>query len=157
MSRHILVLSVLASVIASPAAAHEVLVGAITVEHPWTRAIAKGAPTAVGYMNFRNAGATAARLVGATTPAARTVEIHETTATDGIMRMRPVPQGVAIPAGGMVELAPNGTHLMLIGPSDGFTKGQRVALTLRFEVAGDVVVEMVVEGPGARQSTHDGH
>ena len=123
---------------------------------PEAGAMDLGAVSAV-YLALANAGGVGLRLVSAESPAAEFVEIHEMVMDGDIMRMRPVPQGITIPAGGMAELAPNGTHLMFIGPVDGFAKGQRVPLTLRFEIAGEVVVDLIVEGPGARQSTHDGH
>jgi copper(I)-binding protein len=109
-------------------------------------------------MTLRNRGTSPDRLVGAETLAARAVEIHEQRMEDGVMRMRPLPGGVALPPGEAVTLGPGGLHLMLIGPTRAFARGQRVPLTLRFERAGEVAVELAVEAAGARApSGHAGH
>lgn len=139
------------------ASAHDFRVGDLQIEHPWTRAVAARAPTAAGYMTIRNAGSVADRLVGAETPRTNSVELHEMSVTDGIMRMRPIPGGIAIPPGQEVRLAPGGLHLMLIGPQGGFAQEARVPLTLIFERARRVEVELAVEAAGARASGHDGH
>jgi copper(I)-binding protein len=97
------------------------------------------------------------RLVAAETPRVRSVELHEMTMTDGIMRMRPIAGGIAIPAGQEVRLAPGGAHLMLVGPQGGFAQGARIPLTLVFERAGRIEVALAVEAAGARASSHDGH
>ncbi len=141
----------------TPAAAHDFRAGDLHIGHPWTRAVAARAPTAAGYMTIRNAGSAPDRLIGAETPQAGRVELHEMSMTDGIMRMRPVPGGIALPPGQEVRLAPGGLHLMLIGPQGGFAQGARVPLTLVFERAGRVEVELAVEAAGARGSGHDGH
>ena len=138
-------------------AAHDFRAGDLAIGHPWTRAVAARAPTAAGYMTIRNAGSAPDRLLGAETPQAGRVELHEMSMTDGIMRMRPVPGGIALPPGQEVRLAPGGLHLMLIGPQGDFAQGARVPLTLVFERAGRVEVELAVEAAGARGSGHDGH
>lgn len=164
MRRHLLraVMLTGASLIASslplPAAlAHEFRAGDLLVDHPWTRAVAERAPTAAGYMVIRNTGAVPDRLVSAETPRVRIVELHEMTMIDGIMRMRPIAGGIVIPAGQEVRLAPGGLHLMLVGPQGGFVQGARIPLTLVFERAGRIEVELAVEAAGARASGHDGH
>lgn len=139
------------------AAAHEFRAGDLVIGHPWTRAVAARAPTAAGYTTIRNGGSAADRLVGAETPQAGKVELHEMSLADGIMRMRPIPDGIAIPPGQEVRLATGGQHLMLVGPQGGFTQGARVPLTLVFERAGRVDVELAVEAAGARGTGHDGH
>ncbi|WP_338666205.1 copper chaperone PCu(A)C (plasmid) [Pararoseomonas sp. SCSIO 73927] len=131
--------------------------GDITVSQAWTRAVGATAPTAAGYLTLRNRGATPDRLIGAATSAARAVEIHEQRSEDGVMRMRPLPDGVPVPPGETVTLGPGGTHLMLVGPTRPLVRGERVPLTLRFERAGEVRVELSVEAAGARQPAHAGH
>jgi copper(I)-binding protein len=139
------------------AQAHEFRAGDLQIEHPWSRAIGPRAPTAAGYLVIRNGGTAPDRLVAAETPMARLVEIHEMSVSDNIMRMRPVVGGLVVPAGGTVRLAPNGLHLMIVGPHAGFVQGARVPLTLVFERTGRVAVELAVEAPGARAGEHDGH
>lgn len=140
------------------ARAHDYAIGDLRIEHPWTRAVAPTAPTAAGYMVIRNAGSVPDRLIAAETPAAARVELHEMTMTDSIMRMRPVPGGLPIPPSAELRLAPGGgLHLMLVGPRGGFTQGARLKLTLVFERAGRIEVELPVEAPGARAGSHEGH
>lgn len=149
--------SAAALLLALPAAAHDYRTGDIAVGHPWTRATAPGAPTAAGYMTLRNEGSVPDRLLSASSPMARVVELHETSVADGIMRMRPLPSGVVIPPGDTIRLEPGGLHAMLVGPTASFVRGTRIPLTLRFERSGEVAVELAVEAPGARGFDHGGH
>ena len=92
---------------------------------------------------------------GWTQPAARVVELHTHVREGEVMRMRPVTD-IPVPAGQTVELRPGGLHVMLIGLTGPLQQGSRVPLTLRFERAGEVQVELTVEAAGARGSGH-GH
>jgi copper(I)-binding protein len=142
----------------SSLAAHEFRVADLLIEHPWTRAVGERAQTAAGYMVIRNAGAAPDRLIAAETPRASRVELHEMSVTEGIMRMRPITDGIALPPGAEVRLTPGGQHLMLIAPQGGFAQGARVPVTLVFERAGRVEAELAVEAAGARgPAPHQGH
>jgi copper(I)-binding protein len=118
---------------AAPVGAHEYPLGDLTIGHPWTRSVGATTPTAAGYFSIANRGAEADRLVAAETPMAQRVELHEMSMTDG----------------GTVWFRPGGLHLMLVDPAGAFAQGTRVPLTLRFERAGEVEVELEVAGPGA--------
>ena len=142
----------------APVVAHDFRAGDLAIDHPWTRAVGAAAPTAAGYMVIRNTGAAPDRLVSAETPRAARVEMHAMSVTDGIMRMRPIDGGIALPPGGEVRFAPGSLHLMLIGPQGGFEQGARVPVTLVFERAGRITVELAVDAAGARGTgPHQGH
>ena len=127
----------------------------VTVEQPWSRATPPGSQIGVGFMQLRNAGSTAERVVGAASPLAGRVEMHVTRREGDVMRMRQV-QAFEIPAGGSFELKPGGAHLMLVGLERPLKQGDRVPLTLRLEKGGEVQVELEVQAMGARQPAH-GH
>lgn len=147
----------LGSLLAAPADAHEFRAGDLFIAHPWSRAVIARATTAAGYMSITNSGANADRLIKAETGHARGIEIHEMSMTDNIMRMRPVVDGLAIPPGETIRLAPNGLHLMILAPGDGFVQGARIPVTLVFERAGRVEIELAVEAVRARAGEHSGH
>ena len=123
------------------------------VEDPWTRATPPGAKVGAGYMKITGSGA-ADRLVAASSPAAAKVELHVTEKKGDVMRMREV-KAYDIPAKGSFELAPGGAHLMLVDLKAPFKEGAKVPLTLRFEKAGEVKVELQVRALGA--SGHGSH
>lgn len=135
----------------SSAGAHDFKVGDIEIEHPWSRATPPGAKTGAGYLGLTNEGSTADRLVGASSPAAPKVEVHKMSVEGGIMKMSPVAGGIEIPAGGNVMLAPGGYHLMLMGLAKPFVQGEKVPVTLTFEKAGDVTVQLKVDSIGAEE------
>jgi copper(I)-binding protein len=139
----------------TPAAAHEFKAGKLTLQHPWTRATA--GKVGAGYTIIVNSGTTADQLVSATTPAADKVEIHTMTMDGGVMKMRPLPDGIVIPAGGTAKLAPGGNHLMLIGLKAPLVEGTLVPLTLNFAKAGPVKVQLKVEAAGASEPAHADH
>ncbi len=132
---------------AALAKAHDYAVGALKISHPWARPTPNGASTAAGYLTVSNAGATPDRLVAVSSPAAQTVQIHQDSMAGGIMRMRPIPDGVLVPAHGVVTLAPGGYHLMFFTPKRPFKIGDRAPVTLRFEHAGALRVKLTVEEP----------
>lgn len=131
-----------------------VAVGDLRIERPWIRAVPPGAPAAGGFMTVRNAGATSDRLLSAQSDLAERVEVHEVSNEGGIMRTRPMAQGLPIPAGAEVALRPGGYHLMLVGPKHRFVEGQTVPVRLRFERAGDAVVLFPVEPMAASGHAH---
>lgn len=130
------------------AAAHGYTAGAIKIGHPYSRPTVPGQPTGAGYMSFDNQGSGADRLVGASAAIATRVEMHTMNMEGDVMRMRQV-DTIELPAGTKVELKPAGMHLMLIGLKAPLKAGERVPLTLRFEKAGEVTVELAVDAPKA--------
>ncbi len=125
----------------------------VSAEQPWSRATPPGAKIGVGFMRLKNAGATAQRVVGASSPVAGSVQMHVTTRQGDVMTMRQV-QSFEIPAGGSFELKPGGAHLMLVGLRRPLTQGERVPLTLRLEQGGELQIEMSVAAMGARRPAH---
>ena len=129
----------------------------VQIENAWIRPTAPGAKVAAGYMVIRNAGATADKLVSASSPAAERVETHVTMKDGDILRMREV-KGYDVPAKGAFELRPGGAHLMLVNIKTPLAQGQKVPALLRFEKAGEVKAEFSVGQPaGAGHGHHKGH
>ncbi|GHC60296.1 copper chaperone PCu(A)C [Limoniibacter endophyticus] len=147
--------ALLLSLVASAAAAHEYKVGNLEIGHPWSRATLPGAVVGGGYLTITNNGTEDDRLVGGTTPVAKKVEIHEMKMDGGVMQMRQLDGGVAIPAGQTVKLDTGGYHLMLQELNAPLEKDTRVPLTLVFEKAGSVQVELAVGPAGGRAPAQD--
>jgi copper(I)-binding protein len=131
-----------AALVAFPALAQ------VEIEQPWSRASAPGAQVASGYMVIRNTAAKPDRLVGASSAAAARVEMHVHIRDGEIMRMREV-KGYDVPAKGRFELKPSGAHLMFVDLKAPFKEGQRIPVTLKFQNAGEVRTEFVVQKLGA--------
>ena len=128
----------------------------IKIENPWTRATAPGAAVGGGFATIRNNGKSADRLVGASSPVAAGTELHEMAMVGDVMKMREV-KGVAVPAGGVLELKPGGYHLMFINLKAPLKQGDKVPVTLKFEKAGEVKVELAVASLGASAAGAQGH
>ncbi|HSQ71610.1 MAG TPA: copper chaperone PCu(A)C, partial [Rubrivivax sp.] len=73
-----------------------------------------------------------------------------------VMRMREIP-AIEIPAGQTVELRPGGLHVMFIGLTQTLDNGASFPLTLRFEKAGEVKVEVQVRNQGPASMTMHKH
>jgi len=116
----------------------------ITVEDPFARPSPSEGGNGGAFMTIVNAAGTADRLISAQSPASKTVELHETTEVDGVMKMRPVPGGFEVPANGRLELKPGGKHVMLIGLTAPLAAGQTIEITLNFEKSGAIKVQVPV-------------
>lgn len=148
---HFVAASVLLCAACEPLVAGEPQADTITVHGAWARATAPGMTVGAMYLTLQG-GAAADRLVAATTPRAAMTQIHEVTTVDGMMRMREI-TGVDVPARAVVVLAPQGTHLMLMGLTQPLVAGERIPLTLQFAQAGKRTINVDVRPPGDSPAT----
>jgi copper(I)-binding protein len=123
--------------------------GDLTVTSPWTRATPGGAKIAGGYLKITNNGAAADRFIGTKSDVSDRVEIHEMSMSDGVMKMRPLPNGLEIKPGETVELKSGGYHLMFMDLKQPLKPGDTFRATLQFEKAGPLEVNFSVRGLGA--------
>ncbi|QQO22640.1 copper chaperone PCu(A)C [Bradyrhizobium diazoefficiens] len=122
----------------------------MSVSQAWSRATPKGAKVAGGYLTIENSGVAADRLLSASSPVAAKIEIHQMSMQDGIMTMRPLEEGLAIPPDATVTLAPGGDHIMFIGLAALFEESQRIPVTLNFQRSGKIETSFEVGSVGAK-------
>jgi copper(I)-binding protein len=149
MNRFVILLAALLAGSAGAARANDYKAGTLEIGNPWSRAVPKGATVAAGYMTIKNTGSESDRLVGGSTPVAAKFEVHEMTMDKGVMKMRPLADGLEIKPGETVELKPSSSHIMMMGLKQPIQKGKPFKASLTFEKAGPVDVEFAVEGIGA--------
>jgi len=135
---------------AGAALADEAKLGDLTISGLWSRATPPKAPSAGGYLSIANSGKEADRLIAASSPIAGKAELHEMSMNKGVMSMRPVEGGLTIPAGGKVDLTPDGLHIMFTELKHGLKAGDKVPVTLTFEKAGKTEVVLTVLPIGSK-------
>ncbi len=96
------------------------------------------------YLWITNRGSKADRLLAVSSPIAAKAEMHSTTTTGGIMRMRRV-EAVDIPPGVSIRIEPGALHIMLQGLKQPLQPGSAFPLTLEFRDAGMLVVQVPVK------------
>ena len=110
-----------------------------TVKDAWVRGtVAQQKATG---MFAQLSSAQGSRLVAVSTPVAGIAEIHEMAMEGNVMRMRALPDGLALPAGKTVALQPGGYHVMLMDLKQQVKDGDTVPVTL------------VIEGRDGRKET----
>lgn len=132
---------------ATAVAAHDFELGGLTLDHPWARASAGPVANGAAFLLIENAGE-ADRLVAVGGDVAEHVELHTHEMEGDVMKMRRV-EAVEVPAHGSAVLRPGSYHIMLLGLKQPLREGERFPLTLTFEKAGTITVEVAVEGVGS--------
>ena len=150
-----LLLTAFLAVAASAATAADYTVGSLTISDPWSPTPPKGASVAAGYMKITNNGSAPDRLTGGASDVARSVQVHEMSMDNGVMKMRELKGGLEIKPGESVELKPGSFHVMFVGLKKHPTVGDHVAASLTFEKAGTVNVTFDVRPMGGAPAHHD--
>ena len=119
----------------------------IAVSNAWARASAGAATTGAAYFTITD-NASADRLIGASTPVAGKAELHESRNENGVMQMRAVPS-LPLEPGKSVTLAPGGYHVMLMELKQPLKVGDSFPLTLTFEKAQAITVQVKIGAAGA--------
>ncbi|HTY49474.1 MAG TPA: copper chaperone PCu(A)C [Steroidobacteraceae bacterium] len=141
---------------AAPLAALAQAVGPITVVEVWARATPPGASVGGAYFTIVNAGGPDT-LIGVDSPVAGRSEMHIMSMKGALMQMRPL-QSVPVPAHGRVHFKPGGMHVMLLDLRQPLKQGAHFPMTLIFQRAGRVSVEVPIGGfaADAPPPQHDG-
>lgn len=150
-------LAALLCVLTPYASAHDFKLGRLRIDHPYATPTPTGAKIGAAYLRtLRNIGDQPDRLIGATTPVARTVEIHRSVIdAQNVMRMRAI-EGIDLPPKAELQLRHGGEHhLMLIDLKQPLKSGDRFPMTLRFERAGEREVMVWVQTPRGAASSHE--
>lgn len=116
----------------------------IKISDAWARPSKMMTGNGAVYMNISNGGSQDDRLISAGSSVSEVVEIHQSSMVDDVMKMQRV-DGIEIPANGAVSLEPGGYHVMLINLEEDFKPGDTFSLSLNFEQAGEMTVEVAVQ------------
>ena len=103
----------------------------VAIMNSWVREAHANATVNAGYMTLVNVSSEDVRLLKVESDAFDSVEVHEMAMVDGMMEMNEI-QDLVIPAKGQIQFEPGGKHLMLMGPREHFSSGQKVDMTLTF-------------------------
>jgi len=116
----------------------------VAVKDAWARATVQGQTATGAFMKIT--AQESAKLVGADSPAAEVVEVHEMRLEGNVMRMRAAPV-IELPAGQTVELKPGGYHVMLMDLKAPLKAGSTLPLTLTFKDAKGVESKVQLQVP----------
>ncbi len=154
--QRILATAIALALTASAAFAHDFTLGDLEIRDPASRATLPGQPVGGGFMTIANKGADADRLVSITAPdVSDDVQLHEMAMENDVMKMRQLPDGIEIPAGGEVELKSGGLHVMFMKIKHPFKEGDTFKATLNFEKAGKLDVDFTI-GAAKAAAKHGG-
>ena len=129
--------------------------GVPKVEAAWARPTVQGQAGGGGFLKITG-GSVPDRLVAASASVSKAVELHSMTMDGNVMQMRQI-ESIDVPAGKTVELKPGGMHVMFIGLTQTLKSGASFPMTLRFEKAGEVRVDVKVMTAPAQAAGHDAH
>ena len=119
----------------------------VDVKDAWVRTSVQGQKATGAFMKITaKEGGT---LVGVATPVAGVAEVHEMKMDGDVMRMRALPNGLALPAGKTVALTPGGYHVMLMDLKATLPKDSTIPLTLTFKDAKGVESRVELKLPVA--------
>ena len=126
----------------------------LSVQHPWVRATVAGQKATGAFMELR--ASEPLELVGARSPITHVVQVHEMAVDHGVMKMRHLPV-LPLPAGQTVSLRPGSYHIMFMGLKRQLRQGERFPVTLRFQRAGNVTVQVSVQSVMSSGPMDSGH
>ncbi len=116
------------------------------VHDPYARSSTSKSTSGAAFMVLKNMGAEDDRLIAARSDIAKKVELHtHKEDANGVMKMMQIQGGIAVPAGGEHMLMRGGDHVMFMGLTQGLEQGDMISLTLTFEKAGDMTIEVPVD------------
>ena len=116
----------------------------LEIDGAWIKETPPNHPVTGGYLKIENDGNTADVLISVSADFAMKSEIHEMKMEGDVMKMRPLEDGVVIPADGEVYLKPGGYHLMFMKLNQQMIPMDVHQVTLTFKNSGSITIPMTV-------------
>lgn len=141
-----------AALIALPAFAGDMN---IMIKDPYARSSAK---SGAAFFTILNHSHEEDRLISASSGVSKRVELHTHLEDEyGVMRMRELKDGIIVPAQGSHALERGGDHVMFMGLNGVLPEGETISVTLTFEKAGDITLDIPVDNDRSPRKGHTGH
>ncbi|MEG1038974.1 MAG: copper chaperone PCu(A)C [Pseudomonas sp.] len=118
-------------------------IGELLISQPWSRELPVELPGGSAYFSVHNQSSQTDRLIAVSSPRAAKSTLHTQAASDGMMSMQHMP-ALDIPAHSEVTFKPGANHVMLSGMQQPLKAGEQFPLTLQFEKAGSIEVQVTV-------------
>ena len=120
--------------------------GQIVISDAYARSVGPLAKAGAAYMKIMNHSDESDRLIGVQSDIAKKTELHTHLKDDnGVIRMVRIDEGIEIGSMKGHRLVRGGQHIMFMGLKEAFKTGKIIPVTLFFEIAGEVGVEIVVD------------
>ena len=132
---------------ASAAWAQSDRIGSIEVSNPWAPPTGSTLTNTAVYLSLTDVGTKSDELVGASSAVAQKTELHVFDVENGVYGMHKVDGIEVTPGGAGTVLRPGGAHIMLESLKRPLRAGTTFPLTLIFQRAGPLQVEVRVESP----------
>ena len=116
----------------------------LEISNPWIKNLPPSVPVRAGYMTLHNPQSKTVSIVSLSSDAFGSIEIHQTIAQDGMMRMEQV-TALKIEPDSTVQLAPGGLHLMMMNPGEPTRIGDAIEIRILFEDGSEQRLEMLVK------------
>ena len=116
----------------------------LEIDDAWIKETPPNHPMTGGYLKIENNGYSDEVLIGVSADFAMKSEIHEMKMEGDVMKMRPLENGLVIPANGEVYLKPGGYHLMIMKLKQQMVPMDVHQVTLTFKYSGSVTLPMMV-------------
>ncbi len=129
----------------------------LELQQPWARASDRSWRFC-GFVTFANRSSSADRLIAASSPIAKAVVVCGIKVMGSKIGMHTLENGLGIPSDTTITLRPRGYHLYFLGTKRRPKQGEKVAVTLTFEKAGEreIVLEVRAPGPVGKETLHEG-
>lgn len=129
---------------ADEAKSDEVKAGNLVIRNIWARPSPGQPNSAAAFMVIENKGKQWDRLVAASSPAAEMTVLHKSSIMSGLLKMF-LTKGIFIDPGASLTMNPDEFHIMLVTLTKEMNVGETFPLTLTFEKAGEVLVQVLVK------------
>lgn len=116
----------------------------IQIKDGFVREVPPNQTISAAFMTIQNNDMSDHKVVSASSPAAKIVELHTHTHESGMMKMRQIPQ-IDLPAGADAMLKPGGLHIMLIDLTAPLASDKPVPVTIKFEDGSEKTMELPVK------------
>jgi periplasmic copper chaperone A len=147
--KNLLIAAALLTLGAGAAYAQNDRVGSIEVSNPWAPATGSTLTNTAVYLSLTDVGTKSDELVAASSSVAQKTELHVFSVENGVYGMHEVDGIEVTPGGAATVLRPGGAHVMLKSLKRPLRPGTTFPLTLTFQRAGQLQVEVRVESPQA--------
>ena len=117
----------------------------IIIDNVWIKDTPPNHKITAGYLTIENLSDTDATLLSVSSSFAKKVEIHQMNMDGEVMKMRPIKDGLFIPAGEIIYLKPDGFHLMFMMLNMQIISQQTHRIKLTFRNIGSVEVSATVK------------